>query len=76
MLLIIFSPLSNDLVGFAIFIPFVSWNAERASHHAITADQGFHAPVIIMISPTVALRDEISWFMENLNENYFIHSDF
>lgn len=24
--------------------------------------QNFHAPVIIMISPTVALRDEISWF--------------
>jgi uroporphyrin-III C-methyltransferase len=27
--------------------------------------QNFHAPVIIMISPTVSLRDEISWFETN-----------
>ena len=27
--------------------------------------QNFHPPVIIMISPTVALRDEISWFQSS-----------
>jgi uroporphyrin-III C-methyltransferase len=27
--------------------------------------QNFHPPVIIMISPTVSLRDEISWFEHN-----------
>jgi uroporphyrin-III C-methyltransferase len=29
--------------------------------------QNFHPPVIIMISPTISLRDEISWFEESHN---------
>jgi uroporphyrin-III C-methyltransferase len=30
--------------------------------------QGFHAPVIIMISPTITLRNEIAWFEKEAKE--------
>lgn len=41
------------------------------------ASQNFHAPVIIMISPTVPLREEISWFEDEqlLNEEVAIENE-